>query len=167
MRTLVEVVARRGPGGRTVLPVVRASGQLAVRRTGPTTVHLVATAFGPLGGDDADIRLVVEQGATLSVRSVAAAVAPPAGGGARPVLPRDNATGQGKVGLRWEAAGRAAGAGRAASVRPAEQRDRRGDAGPAVAADGRRGARSPPRRADRRPGARCGAHRHRAGAPGA
>jgi hypothetical protein len=47
MKTVVEIVARPGPGGRTVLPVVRASGQLAVRRTGPATVHLVATAFGP------------------------------------------------------------------------------------------------------------------------
>lgn len=80
MRTLVEVVARAGPGGRTVLPVVRASGQLAVRRTGPTTVHLVATAFGPLGGDDAEIRLVVEAGARLAVRTVAAAVVLPARG---------------------------------------------------------------------------------------
>ena len=55
----------RGPGGRTVLPVMRASGQLAVRRTGPCTVHLVATAFGPLGGDDAEMSLVVEEGAAL------------------------------------------------------------------------------------------------------
>ena len=54
MKTFVEVLARPGPGGRTVLPVVRASGQLAVRRTGPSAVHLVATAFGPLGGDDAE-----------------------------------------------------------------------------------------------------------------
>ncbi|MGY1704155.1 urease accessory protein UreD [Geodermatophilus sp. SYSU D00697] len=71
-------MARRGRDGRTDLPVVRASGQLAVRRTGPATVHLVATAFGPLGGDDATIRLVVEEGAALTVRSVAAAVALPA-----------------------------------------------------------------------------------------
>jgi urease accessory protein len=78
VRTLVEVVARRGPGGGTVLPVLRASGQLAVRRTGPATVHLVATAFGPLGGDDAEIRLIIEDGAVLRVRSVAAAVALPA-----------------------------------------------------------------------------------------
>jgi urease accessory protein len=80
VRTLVEVVARCDSRGRTVLPVVRASGQLAVRRTGPSTVHLVATAFGPLGGDDAEIRLVVEEGARLSVRSVAAAVVLPARG---------------------------------------------------------------------------------------
>ncbi len=84
MRTLVEVVARAGPGGRTVLPVVRASGQLAVRRTGPSTVHLVATAFGPLGGDDAEIRLVVEVGARLVVRTVAAAVVLPARGESPP-----------------------------------------------------------------------------------
>ena len=55
VRTQVEIVARPGPGGRTVLPVLRASGQLAVRRTGPATVHLVATAFGPLGGDDVEV----------------------------------------------------------------------------------------------------------------
>jgi urease accessory protein len=84
MRTLVEVVARSGPGGRTVLPVVRSSGQLAVRRTGPATVHLVATAFGPLGGDDAEIRLVVEAGARLTVCSVAAAVVLPARGESPP-----------------------------------------------------------------------------------
>jgi urease accessory protein len=84
VRTLVEVVARCDPRGRTVLPVVRASGQLAVRRTGPETVHLVATAFGPLGGDDAEIRLVVEDGARLSVRSVAAAVVLPARGESPP-----------------------------------------------------------------------------------
>ena len=84
MRTLVEVVARCDARGRTVLPVVRASGQLAVRRTGPTSVHLVGTAFGPLGGDDAEIRLVVEEGARLSVRSVAAAVVLPARGESPP-----------------------------------------------------------------------------------
>ena len=67
-----------------MLPMVRASGQLAVRRTGPTTVHLVGTAFGPLGGDDAEIRLVVEAGARLSVRSVAAAVVLPARGESPP-----------------------------------------------------------------------------------
>ncbi|MCW2696604.1 MAG: ureD [Modestobacter sp.] len=84
VRTLVEVVARRDARGRTVLPVVRASGQLAVRRTGPVTVHLVAAAFGPLGGDDAEIRLVVEDGARLTVRTVAAAVVLPARGKSPP-----------------------------------------------------------------------------------
>ncbi|MCW2582605.1 MAG: Urease accessory protein [Klenkia sp.] len=102
MRTLVEVVARAGPGGRTVLPVVRASGQLAVRRTGPTTVHLVATAFGPLGGDEAEIRLVVEAGARLSVRTVAAAVVLPARGESPPSVQRVSAEVAGELYLQPE-----------------------------------------------------------------
>lgn len=102
MRTLVEVVARAGPGGRTVLPVVRASGQLAVRRTGPSTVHLVATAFGPLGGDDAEIRLVVEVGARLVVRTVAAAVVLPARGESPPSVQRVRAEVAGALDLRAE-----------------------------------------------------------------
>src|SRR3954454_19000641 len=91
MQTVVEVVARC-VGGRTVLPVVRASGQLPARRPGPATVHLVATAFGPLGGDDARIRVVVEEGAALVVRSVAAAVARRARGGGAPSSQRVHAT---------------------------------------------------------------------------
>jgi urease accessory protein len=102
LRTRVEVVARRGPGGRTVLPVVSGSGQLAVRRTGATSVHLVATAFGPLGGDDATIRLVVEEGATLAVHSVAAAVALPAREGERPSVQRIVAEVAGALELRPE-----------------------------------------------------------------
>lgn len=74
MRTIVEVLARRGCYGMTALPVVRATGQLAVRRTGQHRIHLVAIAFGPLGGDSTEIRLSVESGARLEVCSVAAAV---------------------------------------------------------------------------------------------
>ncbi len=102
MRTVVEIVARAGPDGRTVLPVVRASGQLAVRRTGPVTVHLVATAFGPLGGDDARIVLVVEEGARLTVRSVAAALALPARGATRTSVQRITASVAGTLDLRLE-----------------------------------------------------------------
>jgi urease accessory protein len=102
VRTLVEVVACRGPGGRTVLPVVRGGGQYAVRRTGPATVHLVATAFGPLGGDDARIRLVVEEGAQLCVRSVAAAVALPSRSVAEPSVQRVHATVAGELDLAPE-----------------------------------------------------------------
>ena len=102
MRTSVEVVARRGPGGRTVLPVLRASGQLALRRTGATTVHLVATAFGPLGGDEVSIRLVVEEGARLALRSVAAAIALPARQLLRPSVQRVEAVVGGALDLRPE-----------------------------------------------------------------
>jgi len=102
LRTRVEIVARPGPGGRTVLPVVRASGQLAVRRTGPESVHLVATAFGPLGGDDAEVSLVVEEGARLTVRSVAAAIALPCRGEPQPSVQRIVATVGGALDLRLE-----------------------------------------------------------------
>lgn len=102
MRTRVEIVARAGPGGRTVLPVVRASGQFAVRRTGPSSVHLVATAFGPLGGDDAEVAVVVEEGARLSLRSVAAAVALPSRGEPRPSVQRITAAVAGTLDLRLE-----------------------------------------------------------------
>ena len=77
MRTVVEVVARRGPGGRTVLPIIRATGALAVRRTGEHRIHLVATLFGPLGGDATVIQLCIEEGAQLEVCSVAASVCLP------------------------------------------------------------------------------------------
>lgn len=77
MRTAVEIVARAGPGGRTVVPVLRASGALAARLTGVGTVHLVGTAAGPLGGDTITIAIRVEAGARLRVRSAAAAVVLP------------------------------------------------------------------------------------------
>lgn len=118
MRTRVEVVARSGPGGRTVLPLVRASGQLAVRRTGPASVHLVATAFGPLGGDDAEIRLVVEDGATLAVRTVASAVALPGRDG-RPSVQRITAEVAGDLDLGPEPTVVARGAHHVADLRVA------------------------------------------------
>lgn len=110
MRTVVEIVARPGPGGRTVLPVLRAAGQLAVRRTGAHTVHLVATAFGPLGGDDVELSLVVEEGARLDLRSVAAAVALPARGDVVPSVQRIHASIRGCLDLALEPTVVAAGA---------------------------------------------------------
>lgn len=102
MRTVVEIVARAGPADRTVLSVVRASGQFAVRRTGASSVHLVGTAFGPLGGDEAEVSVVVEEGARLSVRSVAAAVALPSRGEPRPSRQRITADVAGTLDLRLE-----------------------------------------------------------------
>lgn len=81
MRTEVEIVARPGPGGRTVLPVLRASGALAVRATGPGSVHLVGTAAGPLGGDSVAVTITVEAGARLRLRSAAASVVLPSATG--------------------------------------------------------------------------------------
>jgi urease accessory protein len=77
VRTSVEITARAGPGGRTVVPVLRASGALAARLTGAGTVHLVGTAAGPLGGDTITLAIRVEAGARLRVRSAAASVVLP------------------------------------------------------------------------------------------
>jgi urease accessory protein len=82
VRTAVEIVARAGPRGRTVVPVLRASGALAARLTGPGSVHLVGTAAGPLGGDTVELLVRVEAGARLSVRSAAASVVLPSAAGA-------------------------------------------------------------------------------------
>jgi urease accessory protein len=90
--------------------VIRACGQLAVRRTGPGTVHLVATAFGPLGGDDVQVNLVVEEGAALVVRSVAAAIALPSRGESAPSAQRITASVAGTLDLGLEPTVVAAGA---------------------------------------------------------
>ncbi len=48
-----------------------------MRETQPETVHLVSTAATPLGGDAVCVRIVVEPGAVLRVRSAAAMVTLP------------------------------------------------------------------------------------------
>lgn len=72
MRTDVLIVAR--PGRR---PRIECRGALAARCTRPHTVHLVSTAAHPLGGDEIAIRVVVEPGAALAVRSTAASIVLP------------------------------------------------------------------------------------------
>lgn len=80
VRSTVEVVAAAGPAGGTVLRRLHAEGALAVRRTGPATVHLVGTAAGPLNGDLVELRLLVGPGARLVVEGVAATLALPGRG---------------------------------------------------------------------------------------
>ena len=72
VRTEIRIVARAG-----ALPRISATGGLSGRRTGPGTVHLIGTAATPLGGDELDISIVVEPGARLVLRSVAATIALP------------------------------------------------------------------------------------------
>ncbi|WP_319434299.1 urease accessory protein UreD [Mycobacterium sp. RTGN5] len=72
MRSDVLVVAQPGR-----LPRIECRGGLAARHTEPDTVHLVSAAATPLGGDTISIRLIVEPGARLRLRSVAATVALP------------------------------------------------------------------------------------------
>jgi urease accessory protein len=58
-------------------PRIECGGGVAARRTEPDTVHLVSAAVTPLGGDAIHIRVVVEEGARLRVRTAAATVTLP------------------------------------------------------------------------------------------
>lgn len=72
MRSDVVIVARPGRS-----PHIESTGGVAARRTERDTVHLVSSAATPLGGDSIHIRLVVEPGARLALRTVAATVVLP------------------------------------------------------------------------------------------
>ncbi len=72
MRSDVLLVARRDRR-----PRIECSGGIAARETEPDTVHLVSTAATPLGGDAVSVRVVVEPGAVLRVRTAAAMVTLP------------------------------------------------------------------------------------------
>lgn len=72
MRSDVLIVACAGRP-----PRLECTGGLAARRTEPDTVHLVSAAATPLGGDRITVRVIVEPGARLRVRSVAATLALP------------------------------------------------------------------------------------------
>jgi urease accessory protein len=80
MKARARVVA--GPDGRGGTRLVELYGEapLLPRRTGPAQVHLVGGAAGPLGGDQLRLELTVQDGACLTVRTVAAAVALPGPG---------------------------------------------------------------------------------------
>ena len=72
MRSDVEIVARANRS-----PHIECAGGIAARRTERDTVHLVSSAATPLGGDAIHIRVVVEAGARLRLRTAAATVALP------------------------------------------------------------------------------------------
>ncbi|RDH79076.1 urease accessory protein [Mycolicibacterium moriokaense] len=75
MHSDVLLVAQ--PGRR---PRIESAGAIAVRITEPDTVHLVSAAATPLGGDTISLRVIVEDGARLRVRSAAATVTLPGRG---------------------------------------------------------------------------------------
>ena len=58
-------------------PRIECVGGVAGRRTDADTVHLVSAAATPLGGDTIRVRVVVERGAVLCLRSAAATMAMP------------------------------------------------------------------------------------------
>jgi len=72
MRSDVLIVASRDRRSH-----IECTGGLAARHTEPDTVHLVSAAATPLGGDVLHVRVVVEAGARLRVRSAAATVTLP------------------------------------------------------------------------------------------
>jgi urease accessory protein len=61
-------------------PRIECTGGLAARHTERDTVHLVSAAATPLGGDTLRVRIVVEPGARLRLRSAAATVTLPGSG---------------------------------------------------------------------------------------
>jgi urease accessory protein len=79
------IVAEADAGGVTRLPVLQSQAPLVLRRT-PDAVYLVGGAAGPIGGDSLDLRIEVRDGATLRVRTAAAAVALPGLDGLESVL---------------------------------------------------------------------------------
>lgn len=72
MRSDVVIVARPHRS-----PHIESVGGIAARRTERDTVHLVSSAATPLGGDSIHIRIVVERGARLNLRTAAATMALP------------------------------------------------------------------------------------------
>lgn len=72
MRSDVLIVAKRGRA-----PHIECTGGIAGRRTDTDTVHLVSSVATPLGGDAIQMRVVVEPGARLTLRTVAATVTLP------------------------------------------------------------------------------------------
>lgn len=72
MRSDVVIVARPNRS-----PHIECSGGIAARLTEADTVHLVSSVATPLGGDAISMRVVVEAGARLRLRTVAATVALP------------------------------------------------------------------------------------------
>jgi urease accessory protein len=76
VKARAELVAEAGPDGRVRLPVLRSEAPLILRRTAEA-VYLASGAAGPLGGDTLELRIDVRSGATLRLRTVAAAVALP------------------------------------------------------------------------------------------
>lgn len=76
MRSSSHVVAELSGGGITRLTHLRSEAPVLLRAT-PQGLYLVGGAAGPLGGDDARLRIEVGPGAQLDVHSTAATMALP------------------------------------------------------------------------------------------
>jgi urease accessory protein len=76
VRAHAVVVVECDAAGRTVWRTVRSQAPLVLRRSGGC-LYLVAAAGGPLGGDGLLLEIEVHDGASLTLRTVAASVAQP------------------------------------------------------------------------------------------
>src|SRR5450755_2000081 len=85
VKASAALVAECDADGRTRLPVQRSQAPLILRRTAEA-VYLVGGAAGPLGGDVLELRIEVREGATLRLRTAAAAVALPGRDGRESLL---------------------------------------------------------------------------------
>jgi urease accessory protein len=74
MRAAARIVVDAGPHGRPRVRELRTPAPLGARFAGGG-LHLLGTAAGPLGGDHLELTVVVGAGTSLTVRSVAAALA--------------------------------------------------------------------------------------------
>ena len=72
MHSIVVIVARADRR-----PRIECRGGLAARNTLADTVHLISAAATPLGGDTITVRVIVQPGARLRLRSAAATMALP------------------------------------------------------------------------------------------
>lgn len=70
------MVAEPGTRHRTRCTTLRSSPPIGLRDT-PDGLHIVASAAGPIGGDDVHLDITVADGASLTVRTVAAQVVLP------------------------------------------------------------------------------------------
>jgi urease accessory protein len=77
VKAAARIVAEADGHGGTRLVELYGEAPLLPRRTGPSRIHLVGGAAGPLGGDDLHVDIRVGPGAHLSVHTVAATLALP------------------------------------------------------------------------------------------
>lgn len=80
MRAAARVVVEASPSGSPRLVDLRSTAPLTLRWA-DGCLYVVGSAFAPLGGDDLSLDVVVEPGASLTVRTVAASIAQPAPSG--------------------------------------------------------------------------------------
>lgn len=101
MRATAGVTAQRSPtgGGPARLVDLRSAAPLTLRWA-EGCLYVVGSAFAPLGGDELALDLVVEPGAELTVRTVAASIVQPAPSGLPSRLTVTAQVGEGAT-LRW------------------------------------------------------------------